>query len=701
MKIDLQHIIRFNLWFLLFLNPIVGFSQQKTAIQGLEGGQLIYEIAVLEDSLNQLEFEQVVRSNLFSKSIDPADFEPNASASYWLKISLQAHVEKEAYVLLNLGPWGMIEAWINGNLRDSTFETSGSLLPINQRTFEYYQPLIPITLKPATEYELIARLKGGMERFNPNQLTLQAETQKHFQNQNNVRLISQGLFFGIIIVMALYNAIIFLAVKDISYLYYILSIIGIGLYFTNYYGFSIEFLWPSSPLWDAHSFAFIVPLTGWARIQFTRHYLHTHQYLKLSDQFLKILFASFGLPMLIAVLSLWFQKDWLSASIYLVAVINFLVLTTMLVASYLIYQKGYKPAIFFLIANLLFVFGNMLFIFREINLLTDSFFTRYVVQFGVVAQVVLFSLGLANRLTRTQTELAQQKLDKERLKREKEVERKRLIEKQKEELEEEVANRTQDLKLKKEELEISIGKLQDSEQQLRELNELKDKLFSVIAHDLRSPLSTLDSFLNILTKHSHKLSQQQLDKLSIQTKQSLSNLSLLLDNLLQWAFAHMHSHQILLKEVNLNQVIEKNMDLVRLEAQQKSIQLRQDTVSEAVLQVDEDMLDFVLRNLLNNAIKFSHKNGTVSIKTQQDATNWLISVQDEGVGIAAEDLQKVLDQDTFFSSRGTQQEKGIGIGLSLCQAFIKQHGGMLWVESEKGKGATFHFTLPKEISLNP
>jgi len=170
--------------------------------------------------------------------------------------------------------------------------------------------------------------------------------------------------------------------------------------------------------------------------------------------------------------------------------------------------------------------------------------------------------------------------------------------------------------------------------------------------------------------------------------------------LLQWAFAHMKSHNIHLDEVDLNQAIEENMALVQLEANQKGIRLIKKVTDAGLLRADKDMLDFVLRNLLNNAIKFSHKNGQIIIKSEENADHWLISVQDEGVGIAAEDLSKVLNKETFFSSRGTQQEKGIGIGLTLCQEFIHQHGGSLWVESQKDMGATFYFTLPKAISLN-
>lgn len=667
-------------------------ARQIIAIQGLDNTVLNYDVTIFEDSLNQYQLKDILELTSFRKLNTAAPF--NSESSYWLQVQLHSNLVEKQELLLNLGRWGSIQVWIQDQkTTDDLYETSGSLLPLEMRSFEHYEPLIPLTIQPNTNYHVYARLKGDMIFFSPEKLVIKAETKKHFQKRNEIRFISQGLFFGIIIVMALYNFIIFLAVKDISYFYYILSIIGIGLYFTYFYGFSLEYLWPNNPFWDAHSFAFIVPLTGWARIQFTRYYLHTPRNLPAGDQFLKVLFVACTIPMIIAGLSLWFGKDWLVPAIYVIATINFFVLASMLVTSYIIYTKGYKPALFFLIANLLFVLGAILFIFREVNLLPDHFFTRYVVQVGVVAQVVLFSLGLSNRLTRTQHELAQQKVAKERLEREKEIERKLLIEKQKEELEEEVANRTQDLQEKKKELEISITKLRDSEQQLRELNELKDKLFSVIAHDLRSPLSTLDSFLNLLTKHSHKLSPEQLDKLSVQTKQSLANLSLLLDNLLQWAFSHMQSHLIRPEKINLGEAIDHNLVLAQLEANQKSINLVKQITDDGVIEADKDMLDFVLRNLLNNAIKFSNKGGTVYVMAKHVNEQWQISIRDEGVGISEDNLTKVLDKEMFYSSRGTQQEKGIGIGLSLCQEFVQKHGGTLWVESKEGQGATFHFTI--------
>lgn len=679
-----------------FWNPI--HARQFIDVQGVDGVVVQYDVAVFADAVNIHELDDVRQSSAFHSLDSNFLFDP--TESYWLRVDLRIEAASDQELVLNLGRWGSIEVWIEKNeASDSIYITTGSLEGMAQRTFEHYIPLIPLSVKPRSNYRLYAQVKGGIDFFNPDRLEITAETRQHFLHRNKSRFLSQGLFFGIIIVMALYNFIIFFAVKDISYLYYILSIIGVGLYFTYFYGFSLEHFWPESPLWDVHSFAFIIPLTGWARVQFTRNYLHTTHYLPVGDQLLKVLFAACTIPMLMAGLNLLLEKDWLVIVIYTVATINFLVLASMLVTSYLIYHKGYKPALFFFIANVLFVLGAILFIFREVNLLPDHFFTRYVVQLGVVAQVVLFSLGLANRLTQTQSELAQQKVDRERLEREKEIERKLLIEKQKEELEQEVANRTHDLKEKKEELEVSIIKLQESEQQLRELNELKDKLFSVIAHDLRSPLSTLDSFLNLLTKHSHKLSPEKLDKLSDQTKQSLANLSLLLDNLLQWAFSHMQSHLIRPEEIDLKAAIQRNVALAQLEANQKSIQLIQNMSHAGAIRVDKDMFDFILRNLLNNAIKFSNKGGVVSIDAKREKQHWLISIQDDGVGISKENLAKVLDKEMFYSSRGTQQEKGIGIGLSLCQEFVQKHGGMLWVESEEGQGATFHFSIPQPVEV--
>ncbi len=667
----------------------IAFSRQVLEVEGSNDWTLQYQLDILTDTLGLYGLEQV-QQQTFKPIQSYSTFKPEHT--YWLRLQLNS--AEASTLLFRFGRWGAIEVHSpdSNTANQEQPKINGALLPLEKRCFQYYLPIIPLEL-PQGKSTLFVKLQGKLSQYTPQTITLKVETPEHFYTENGVRLTTQGLFFGIIIVMALYNAIIFFAVKDISYIYYILSIIGIGLYFSNFYGFALGYFWPSAPLWDVHSFAFIVPLTGLARIQFTRHYLHTRKYFNLGEKFLKILFLACLVPMIIAGTGLLLGEDWIPLAITTVAIVNFCVLASMLVASFLTYKKGYKPAIFFFIANLLFVLGAILFIFREVELFPDNFFTRYIVQFGVVAQVVLFSLGLANRLNQIQQELTQQRFARERLKRDREVERKRLIEKQKEELEEEVANRTHDLQIKTKELEVSVGKLQESEQRLLELNELKNKLFSVIAHDLRSPLSTLDSFLNILTKHSHKLSKEKLDALSIQTKQSLSNLSLLLDNLLQWAFAHMNTYQIQFEEVDLGEAISKSISLIALEAEQKSIDIVNNDPCPAV-KADKDMLDFVLRNLLNNAIKFSHKSGKVRVGVKQDIRHCTISVQDEGIGIPAEDLDKVLDKETFFSSRGTQQEGGIGIGLSLCQGFISQHGGKLWVESQEGQGATFYFTLP-------
>jgi signal transduction histidine kinase len=494
--------------------------------------------------------------------------------------------------------------------------------------------------------------------------------------------------------MALYNLVIYFSIKDVSFLYYVLSLLGIGLYFMFYYGFALELLWQNAPYWNAHCFAVIVPSTRIFWILFTQSYLHLPEILPQWNKILNYLIILYLVPFFSGLFNYFTGYDTSSFTVAWIGVVGVMVLSMMILMGILSYRKGYQPALYFLIANMFFSFGSIMFILREAGFLTDTFVTRYSVQIGVIIQVVLFSLGLANRLNQAQKAVIQKDLEKANLEREKEIEKKQLIENQRLQLENEVKERTADLQEKTEELEITVQKLQESEQNLLELNHIKDKFFSIISHDLRSPMATLNSFLNILVNFSDNFSPAELQNLARRTQKSVGGLTELLDNLLQWARSQMNHIQFEPQKVNLYHLVQSTANLLATSIEEKQIDLKIEIPEDLSVFADQNMLSFVFRNLLINAFKFTPSQGKVMVSAKAVDNQLVVSVSDNGVGISPENLTKIFLVQQHFSTRGTENEKGIGLGLLLCKEFIEKHQGKIWVESKEGKGTTFTFILP-------
>jgi PAS domain S-box-containing protein len=233
------------------------------------------------------------------------------------------------------------------------------------------------------------------------------------------------------------------------------------------------------------------------------------------------------------------------------------------------------------------------------------------------------------------------------------------------------------------------------EQKLREINATKDKLFSIIAHDLKSPYNAQLGFLELLIEGEDSYTPEQRKKfintIYRSTKQSFS----LLDNLLMWSRTQTGKIPFNPTELLLAQVFEEAIDLHNYAAAAKNITIDTDLCSESLeITADYEMVGTILRNLLSNAIKFTPENGKIILggKTASD-NKILVFVSDTGVGIPHKDQEMLFDATSNYTTIGTNKEKGTGIGLVICKDFVERNGGKIWVESEPGQGSTFYFTL--------
>lgn len=234
--------------------------------------------------------------------------------------------------------------------------------------------------------------------------------------------------------------------------------------------------------------------------------------------------------------------------------------------------------------------------------------------------------------------------------------------------------------------------LRESESRLRELNAQKDKFFSIIAHDLRSPFNAIIGLSDVLIDQVNDKDYEKIDLIASMIGQSSRRAMDLLMNLLQWSVLQTGRMEFNPETFNLKHLIEDNKDLLNVVANQKTITIDIVTPTEIMVHADKSMINTVLRNLISNAIKFTGQGGKIIISAKKKANKILVSVSDNGVGIQTERLEQLFRIDQSDSTPGTNNEKGTGLGLILCKEFVEKHGQKIWVESEIGKGTTFYFT---------
>ena len=223
----------------------------------------------------------------------------------------------------------------------------------------------------------------------------------------------------------------------------------------------------------------------------------------------------------------------------------------------------------------------------------------------------------------------------------------------------------------------------------------RDKLYSVIAHDLRSPMGFIKMVLNmlILNLPSEKIGAEMYELLTM-ANQTTEDVFSLLDNLLKWTKSQIGKLNVVYQDVDLVEVTDGVIEIFSMVASLKKIRIHEMKPEKMMVNADIDMLKTVVRNLLSNAIKFSKENSEVLVKMEEVDGMAVVSVQDHGCGISEEGQKKLLHTDTHFSTFGTNNEEGSGLGLLLCKDFVVKNGGKLWFTSKEGEGSIFSFSIP-------
>jgi signal transduction histidine kinase len=236
--------------------------------------------------------------------------------------------------------------------------------------------------------------------------------------------------------------------------------------------------------------------------------------------------------------------------------------------------------------------------------------------------------------------------------------------------------------------------LKQNSEELKSSNNYKDKMFSIIAHDLRNPFQPIVTISEIMITDFETLDKNEIKELGEQLQSVSKNVMVLLENLLEWSKVQtgkMHFNPEVISVKDKFASVIRNLSVY---AEKKKIKLYEVMDVDINVFADNNMLSSILQNLVSNAIKFTPANGEIRISSIVERGNILFSVCDSGIGIAKEYIGKIFNIGDHFTTKGTNEEKGSGLGLLLCREFIDMHNGKIWAENNKKEGTTFYFTIP-------
>ena len=249
----------------------------------------------------------------------------------------------------------------------------------------------------------------------------------------------------------------------------------------------------------------------------------------------------------------------------------------------------------------------------------------------------------------------------------------------------------EDKNLELEKLNVDLKK---SEEGLRELNNSKDKFFSILAHDLKNPFASIIGLAEFLNDEMDSLNNDETKKIARSISHSSKRVHRLLENLLKWSLIQTGRIKFDPVTFNLTNLINETTELFVPAAEAKNISIKTVFNHNTLVIADMNMIETAIRNLISNAIKFTNNYGEIIIKTNQQNQFIRVDIIDNGVGIKDDDFDKIFRIEEHTNVSGTGNEKGTGIGLILSKEFVERNGGKIWFSSEYGKGSQFNITIP-------
>ncbi|TAF65388.1 MAG: hypothetical protein EAZ55_09005 [Cytophagales bacterium] len=655
----------YRLLFFILINIFVQYTllAQNTVITIKNDQNILLigkQIQFLEDKTNQLTIEQIQQPIYQQKfQINKKDIfhQPASRSTYWFKLVIANHTQKKIWLdIESIAPWYLDLYAMDSTQKYRKIVETGSLRAYNTRAYPtntFWLPLNPAGNKNETTYYFSIASERILELpmlLAPIDVLLEHKMSEH---------VIVAIFTGIVLVMFFYNLFLFITVRDIIYLIYLGHLLGSTmavLYINNYPPFSFLSFIPQY-VWHTHQYVWFALNSLFAAL-FVTYFLD----LRKNAPFLFYLLYLFVFLncILLPLLNIFFFSVVDLNKIELIT--SPAVFLICLIIGIRLYIKKVKNAIFYLLGWIFGILAVVIHILLLQEIFASNLFTEHVLLFGAAMEMSLFSIALGNRINVLKESNTIISIEKDFL----------------DKLNKNLLNQQAEIQSKNEALSLS--------------NKTKDKLFSIIGHDLRAPIGSLKGLLYLLSSES--ISKDEFLALSERLKQSVEIVHNTLDNLLLWASSQMGGITYKPSLLNLKAIVEEKIALYNELVNAKKIRIIDEVKDDISVWADENQLKIILHNLINNAIKFTLTNGSICIKAEKVEDFCAISVIDTGIGMNEEQVKHLFNKSTHTSTQGTAGEKGIGLGLILCQEMVEKNGGTIQVTSKVNGGTNITFTVP-------
>ncbi len=572
---------------------------------------------------------------------------------HWFKMDVVNASRQEHWLLeVAYAPLDQLDFYIQDDSSGQWLhKTAGDLQPIAARDLRHRHPVFAFNLPPGAREVIYLRVKT----ISSIQLPVTIWSREAFlQASFNIQIIN-GIFYGAMLVMILYQLFLFSFMRDRTTLYYVFTLLSMVNIVAFFQGYTFLYFFPDVPWWNDVFASF----SGPAFILFSTLLSRSFLNLRATSRWLdNLLLANMLTDVFMGVLMcVFFRRISYQYHHYFMLMHCMLTLTS---AAWCLVRR-YQPALYYLLSWLTILLATAFFTMSNLGFVPGYMSTNYTgLMVGCVLQMLFIAFALGERWNRLMRENQEAK------------------EQENERLEREVRLRTEEINHKNERLE--------------EVIRVKDKLFSVVSHDIKGPLSSLQMALT-LTK-SGTVTPEEFQTLTGALDQRFSQTTEFIENLLQWAQIQLQGGTFEPGKLNVHELSWAVIHLLDPELRRKDIVIENDIQQPLYVYADKNMIHSVFRNLLTNAIKFTGKAGHITLRSRQEGKYAVLSISDTGVGIPDRNRDRLFTLGSI-TTQGTRHEKGTGLGLLLCKEFVEKNGGQIWFESEVGKGTTFYFSLPE------
>lgn len=619
------------------------------------------DVLIYKDKGTRLTFKDVSNTsflNNFSHSSFTTPIYNTSNLAYWIRFNIKNKTGENIALMIDYPMLDTVQYFgVNAaGVVDSFY--SGSAYPYNQRQIDHNR--ITFELKPDVNTVYI-RVRSSYNL----QLPLTLYSFKNLNSSIGKEAFFQGCYFGFVFLIIIYSLFVFISSRDNIYLFYCLHVAVTGLIMAHLSGYTFQNLWPNYPQLNNLEPTFF----GLSAVSllFSMRFLETKKNTPQLHLWYWVAIALTLLALPLNLLNMGFYAN------QLVQAANIGGSILMLATGLMLMRRGYKPAKHFTFAWSFLLIGTILTLVQRFGLLPYKWYFTYAWQIGSAFDITFLSLAVADRITLLREQAVESHLEALGQIRKNEA----LVREQNEKLAQKVKERTAQLEAKNEELE--------------RLNNTKDKLFSIVAHDLKGPMGNIHKFIELMIEDKNLRDDETL----IMLKGSAANTYNLLDNLLTWARSQRGEIDYKPEKLNLYEVSCYPTDVLNLQMVNKGIKLENAIPKDIHVNADIAILRTIMRNIISNAIKFTKNKGIIRLEAKHFNGNMVqVSIIDNGVGIEPQRLEQLFEPVKNKNTKGTEGEKGTGLGLLITAEFVDLCKGEISAASILGSGTTISFTLP-------